>query len=48
MKVDRSKALTRRFAGRTFYFCSEHCRNRFLASPDRFAAATAGRRAQGA
>jgi uncharacterized membrane protein YraQ (UPF0718 family)/YHS domain-containing protein len=25
MKVDRSKAVTREFAGETFYFCSEHC-----------------------
>jgi len=29
MKVDRSKALTLEHAGRTYYFCSEHCRSQF-------------------
>jgi uncharacterized membrane protein YraQ (UPF0718 family)/YHS domain-containing protein len=29
MKVDRSKALTLERGGRTFYFCSEHCRSQF-------------------
>ena len=29
MKVDRSKALTLERDGRTFYFCSEHCRSEF-------------------
>jgi uncharacterized membrane protein YraQ (UPF0718 family)/YHS domain-containing protein len=34
MKVDRSKALTAEHAGRTYYFCSEHCRSQFQADPD--------------
>ncbi|HEY7075522.1 MAG TPA: permease [Solirubrobacteraceae bacterium] len=29
MKVDRARALTARRDGRTFYFCSEHCRAQF-------------------
>jgi uncharacterized membrane protein YraQ (UPF0718 family)/YHS domain-containing protein len=33
MKVDRSKAVTKRFAGETFYFCSEHCLHAFEANP---------------
>ena len=44
MKVDRAKALTAEHAGRTFYFCSEHCRHSFEADPDRYLSAhrTAG------
>ncbi len=34
MTVDRSKAHTTRRHGRTVYFCSEHCRARFLARAD--------------
>ncbi len=34
MKVDRSKALTAEHAGRTYFFCSEHCRSQFEADPD--------------
>jgi uncharacterized membrane protein YraQ (UPF0718 family)/YHS domain-containing protein len=34
MKVDRSKALTAEHAGRTYYFCSEHCRSQFQTDPD--------------
>ena len=33
MKVDRSKALRAEHAGRTYYFCSEHCRSQFEADP---------------
>jgi YHS domain-containing protein len=33
MKVDRSKAVTKEFAGETFYFCSEHCAAEFEAGP---------------
>jgi uncharacterized protein len=33
MKVDREKALTATLGGETFYFCSEGCRERFLAQP---------------
>ena len=29
MKVDRAKAVTKEFAGETFYFCSEHCLHAF-------------------
>jgi uncharacterized protein len=36
MKVDRSKALTAEHAGRTHYFCSEHCRSQFQADPDAY------------
>jgi YHS domain-containing protein len=36
MKVDRAKAITLEHAGHTWYFCSEHCRNRFQADPDRY------------
>ena len=32
MKVDRTRALTARSAGRTVYFCSEHCRRSFEAA----------------
>ena len=41
MKVDRAKALTAERDGRTFHFCSEHCRSEFergsagAAQPDR-------------
>jgi YHS domain-containing protein len=31
MKVDRSKAISASVRGRTFYFCSEHCRHAFQA-----------------
>jgi uncharacterized protein len=31
MTVDRDRALTAEREGRTFYFCSEHCRSSFLA-----------------
>jgi uncharacterized membrane protein YraQ (UPF0718 family)/YHS domain-containing protein len=34
MKVDRSKALTAEHAGRTYFFCSDHCRSQFEADPD--------------
>jgi YHS domain-containing protein len=30
MRVDRAKALQAQRAGRTFYFCSEHCRSAFV------------------
>ena len=34
MKVDRAKALRALHAGRTYFFCSEHCRAQFEADPD--------------
>jgi uncharacterized protein len=37
MKVDRAKALTAEHAGTTFFFCSEHCRDRFAADPEHYA-----------
>jgi YHS domain-containing protein len=30
MTVDRGKALTASHGGRTYYFCSEHCRRSFV------------------
>jgi uncharacterized protein len=32
MKVDRAKALTDEHNGRTVYFCSEHCRQHYIAN----------------
>jgi uncharacterized membrane protein YraQ (UPF0718 family)/YHS domain-containing protein len=37
MKVDRSKALRAEHGGRTFFFCSEHCRHQLESNPDRYA-----------
>jgi uncharacterized protein len=37
MKVDRSKALQAVHRGRTYFFCSEHCRSQFEAAPDSYA-----------
>jgi uncharacterized protein len=37
MKVDRAKALRAEYAGRTYYFCSEHCRHTFGADPEQYA-----------
>ena len=42
MTVDRSKALTFNYAGRTYYFCSEGCREAFQANPDRYIDRTGG------
>jgi uncharacterized protein len=39
MTVDRTKALTLDYAGRTYYFCSEGCRESFQADPDRYTGA---------
>jgi YHS domain-containing protein len=36
MKVDRSKALRAAHAGRTYFFCSEDCRDQFEADPDAY------------
>jgi hypothetical protein len=35
MKVDRAKAVTKQFAGQTFYFCSTHCLHTFEANPEK-------------
>jgi uncharacterized membrane protein YraQ (UPF0718 family)/YHS domain-containing protein len=40
MSVDRRKALTAEHAGKTFYYCSEHCRRQFEADPERYARET--------
>src|SRR5262249_16045664 len=37
MKVDRSKALRAERGGSTYFFCSEHCRDQFLAAPEAYA-----------
>jgi uncharacterized membrane protein YraQ (UPF0718 family)/YHS domain-containing protein len=34
MKVDRTKAVTKDFAGDTYYFCSTHCLHAFEAHPE--------------
>jgi YHS domain-containing protein len=31
MKVDRARAVTGEFGGRTLHFCSEHCRHAYAA-----------------
>ncbi len=36
MKVDRAKALRLEHAGRTYHFCSEHCRDQFEADPQAY------------
>ncbi len=36
MSVDRSKALTLEYHGKTLYFCSETCRSKFQADPERY------------
>ncbi len=36
MKVDRGKALTYEFGGRTYHFCGGHCRHSFAAGPERY------------
>jgi uncharacterized membrane protein YraQ (UPF0718 family)/YHS domain-containing protein len=48
MKVDRGKALTAQHDGRAYYFCSQHCRERFEASPDDHAGGGARRHGAGA
>ena len=36
MKVDREKAVTKEFGGRTYYFCSNHCLHAFEADPEEY------------
>jgi uncharacterized membrane protein YraQ (UPF0718 family)/YHS domain-containing protein len=43
MKVDRSKALQSEFAGKTYFFCSQHCLDAFEAEPQRYVGAQKGR-----
>ncbi|HLI59707.1 MAG TPA: permease [Solirubrobacteraceae bacterium] len=42
MTVDRAKALSTEFDGRTIHFCSEHCRQTFEADPGSYADRTGG------
>jgi uncharacterized protein len=41
MKVDRTKALTASFAGRTYYFCSDNCLHAFDSDPEKYMSVTA-------
>jgi uncharacterized protein len=36
MTVDRAKAVTKEFGGRTYYFCSNHCLHAFEADPEQY------------
>src|SRR4051794_7906848 len=49
MKVDRSRAVRLEHAGRTYFFCSDHCRSEFEADPDGYVgkAEAAGEHAMG-
>ena len=38
MKVDRAKAIRLRHAGRSWFFCSEDCRDAFVREPERYGA----------
>ena len=49
MTVDRGKALTTVYRGRTHYFCGAHCRHAFEADPERYlAGASSGGQRQAA
>jgi hypothetical protein len=37
MSVDKSKARTLEYEGRSYYFCSDHCKATFEADPERYA-----------
>jgi uncharacterized protein len=41
MKVDRAKAVTKEFGGRTYYFCSSRCLHAFEADPEKYLTGTA-------
>jgi uncharacterized membrane protein YraQ (UPF0718 family)/YHS domain-containing protein len=41
MTVDRDKAVTKEFGGRTYYFCSDHCLHAFEADPEKYLSGTA-------
>jgi YHS domain-containing protein len=42
MTVDRGTALRSDFGGRTWFFCSEHCRASFEADPESYAGGAEG------
>ncbi|MBV9292861.1 MAG: permease [Frankiales bacterium] len=44
MQVERAHAASTTYDGAAVFFCSDHCRERFLDQPDRFAATAEGRR----
>jgi YHS domain-containing protein len=37
MSVDKSKARTLEYEGRSYYFCSDHCKATFESDPERYA-----------
>jgi uncharacterized protein len=39
MTVDRHKAVTKEFAGETYYFCSQHCQHAFEHEPSKYVGA---------
>ena len=41
MTVDRDKAVTKAFGGRTYYFCADHCLHAFEADPEKYLTGTA-------
>jgi len=45
MTIKQQSALTERYAGKMFFFCSEHCKAKFLSSPARFALPNEGKQA---
>jgi uncharacterized protein len=46
MRVDRHQAVAFEHAGSTYSFCSEHCRSRFEAAPQRYVGGLAAARAR--
>jgi len=36
MKIDRDKAVTTSYKAKTYYFCSEECKNKFEKEPERY------------
>ena len=45
MTIKQQSALTESYAGKMFFFCSEHCKAKFLSSPARFALPNEGKQA---
>lgn len=36
MEIDSSNAEKTEYKGKTYYFCSESCKNKFLQDPEKF------------